>query len=300
MSEVNYFKATEIAKRSWMIEYAFTDREHVYCYLVEGRDYALLIDTMYGYGSLKAFCETLSDKPVKLVLTHFHLDHMAGNAEFGSCYMHHLDIANYLDSQLPPQEAMLAHAKEEAFPEIAGKMELSDMVPFAPVLTYPLYDGDLLDLGDRTIEVVWVGGHSAGSVAFIDKERRIAYTGDCCNGNTLLGFGNSLPVETYMKNLLHFKHYQKDFDMMYGGHQVLPPTVIDEGIELCARVIAGTDDKEEVQGLHGRTAIYAAKHGNSPIERADGKLFNMCYKPERILAEEKKARVIDFKPVPMF
>ena len=36
MEATKYFKATEIASRAWWIEYAFTDKEHVYCYLVEG------------------------------------------------------------------------------------------------------------------------------------------------------------------------------------------------------------------------------------------------------------------------
>ena len=294
MSNVAYFKAEEIAEGSYRIEYAFTDREQVYCYLVEGRDRALLIDTMYGYGSLRSFCETLTDKPIELVLTHFHLDHVAGNPEFERCWMHHRDIAYYYDSRLASQEKMLDHVREEAFPELRDQVELSDMVEYRPIPAYPLYDGDLLDLGDRKIEVVYVGGHSAGSVAFIDKKRRIAYTGDCCNSNTLLGFGNSLPIEEYLRNLLHFKHYQKDFDIMYGGHQVLPPSVIDEGIELCGRVIAGTDDREEREGMFGRKAIYGAKHGESLIERADGKRFNMSYNPDRILSEEKKARVIGF------
>ncbi len=300
MSDVQYYKAVEIAEKSWQIEYAFTDQEHVYCYLLEGRDCALVIDTMYGYGSLKTFCETLTEKPLKLVCTHFHLDHVAANSEFGCCYMHHRDIANYYDSRLPGTEQMLLHAKEEAFPELRERMEEADMVAFAPVPAYPLYDGDLLDLGDRKIEVILVGGHSAGSVVFLDRERRIAYTGDCCNSNTLLGFGNSLPVAAYLKNLLHFKKYQDQFDMMYGGHQVLPPSVIDEGIELCARIIAGTDDKEQVQGMFGRMTTYGARHADGPLSRADGKLFNMCYRPERILEAEERPRVIDFKPVPMF
>lgn len=300
MSEIKYFKAAEIADKSWQIEYAFTDQEHVYCYLVEGEETALLIDTMYGYGSLKAFVETLTDKPVKLALTHFHLDHIGSNAEFGSCYIHHLDIANYLDSKLPDREKMLGHVKAEAFKELAEKAELSDMTEFKAVPAYPLYDGDILDLGGRKLQVVWVGGHSAGSVAFVDAGSRIAYTGDCCNSNTLLGFGNSLPVETYLKNLLHFRSFAHCFDTMYGGHQVLPASVIDEGIELCARILAGTDDHEEVQGMFGRTMIYGANHGDSPITRADGKLFNMCYNPGRRFEKEKTARVIDFKPVPMF
>ena len=300
MSQVTYFKAAKIAEGSWQIEYAFTDREHVFCYLVEGRDCALVIDTMYGYGHLKAFCETLTDKPLKLVLTHFHIDHICGNGDFDAAYLHHRDIANYYDSRVPAPEELLKRAEAEAFDELKDQMEVSDMCVHRSIPVYPLYDGDLLDLGDRKIEVVWVGGHSAGSAAFIDAGRRIAYTGDCCNGNTLLGFGNSLPVETYLKNLLHFKHYQDQFDMMYGGHQVLPPCVIDEGIELCGRVLAGTDDKEQRQGMFGRTSVYAAAHGEEIIRRADGKLFNMCYDPEKLTENAPGPRIIDFKPVPMF
>lgn len=300
MSNVNYFKATEIAKGSYMIEYAFTDKEHVYCYLVVGRDQALVIDTMYGYGKLREFCGTLTDRPLQLVNTHFHFDHCAGNFEFNACHLHHADIQNYYDSVIRPREAMLEAAREEAFPEFRDRLEVSDMCAFRQIPVYPLYDGDLLDIGDRRIEVVLVGGHSAGSVAFIDRENRIAYTGDCCNSNTLLGFGNSLPVETYLKSLLHFKHYQNQFDMMYGGHQILPPTVIDEGIELAARVLAGTDDHEETVGMFGGTAVYAARHGNSPIECEDGKLFNMSYNPDCLYEEPGVTRVVDFRPAKMF
>jgi len=300
MSHVQYYKATEIGDRCWQIEYAFTNQEHVYCYLIEGNGFALLIDTMYGYGSLKAFCRMLTDKPIRLALTHFHLDHVAGTGEFDSCYMHYLDIANYLDSRLPTREQMLEHVKAEAFPEVKDQAELCDMVKFSTIPVYPLKDGDVLNLGERELTVVWVGGHSAGSVAFVDQETRIAYAGDCCNSNTLLGFGNSLPVETYLKNLLHFHSYQSYFDTLYGGHQVLPATVIEEGIELCGRVLAGTDDHEEVKGMYGGSMIYAARHGKSLIEREDGKLFNMSYNPSRLFEEKKRTRVIDFKPLPMF
>ena len=300
MSNVPYFKATEIGQRAWQIEYNFTDREHVYCYLVEGSEVALVIDTMYGFGSLKAFCETLTDKPLKLVNTHFHFDHTAGNFEFDRCYMHHLDIAAFYDSRVSAPEQMLERAREEAKDEYKTSMEVSDFCAARDMKVYPLYDGDLLDLGDRKIEVVDVGGHSPGSVVFIDPKLRIAFTGDACNGNTLLDFGNALPIDTYLKNLLHFKQFQSKIDMCYGGHQVFTPEIIDEGIELAARVLAGSDDHEESTGLFGQKVIYAAKHGATPIERADGKSFNMSYNPERRFASKKEPRVIDFKPTTPF
>ena len=92
MSQVEYFKATKIAEDSYLIQYAFTDRENTCCYLVIGRDKAMVIDTMFGFGHLRAFCETLTDKPLQLVNTHYHFDHCAGNFEFDACWMHHRDI----------------------------------------------------------------------------------------------------------------------------------------------------------------------------------------------------------------
>ena len=64
MAAIPYFKAEKIADGSWMIKNAFVDQSCAICYLIEGRDYALLIDSIIGLGNLKAFCGTLTDKPI--------------------------------------------------------------------------------------------------------------------------------------------------------------------------------------------------------------------------------------------
>ena len=87
---------------------------------------------------------------------------------------------------------------------------------------------------------------------------------------------------------------------MYGGHEVLPPETLDEGIELCARVLAGTDDHEEREGMFGRTAVYGAKHRPEGFGRADGKHFNINYDPDRLFCDGKKKQVIGLKPASMF
>ena len=54
--------------RVWKIQHDFIVESEVpvFTYLLEGKDYALVIDTMYGYGNLRAFCETITDKPREL------------------------------------------------------------------------------------------------------------------------------------------------------------------------------------------------------------------------------------------
>lgn len=161
-----------------------------------------------------------------------------------------------------------------------------------PMKVFPVNDGDIFDLGDRRIEVVYVGGHTAGSIVLIDHKTRIAYAGDACNGNTLLEFENSLPVVSYMKNLLHLKEHQSEFDMMYGGHEIFDASILDEAIETVAKVIAGTDDKYEKTGMMGTPVFYAAAKIENGYARVDGKRFNMSYVPSNIYGPEETKQVI--------
>ena len=303
MAYNDMFCAKEIAPKTWQITYAFAEFgpkiDPVYCYLLEGDTYALVIDTMYGYGNLRAFCETLTDKPMKVVNTHFHGDHIAGNYHFDEAYIHWKDLPYYYGKNfsLPSggfpktREEIFERAKYVSLPEYADKLQIEDFKAAEPIEVYTIDDGDIFDLGDRQIEVIWVGGHSPGCIALLDRKNRFAYTGDCCNGNTILSIGNSLPIAEYLENLLHFYTFRDAFDITYGGHQVLPGTIVEEGIELCARILAGTDDKAEVTTRMG-TVTYGAAREPGGFRRADGKSFNISYKPGKLLKEQKTPFVI--------
>ena len=288
--KIPYFKAEEIAEKSWMITNAFVENSYAKCYLIEGEDYALLIDSILGMGNLKAFCETLTDKPIRVANTHSHSDHVGGNFHFDHCYMPDRDIASFQDCIGVKKEQVIEIAKKTALPEYKDLIEADDnFVDWNAIKVYPIYDGDRFDLGGRVIEVVDVGGHTAGEVVFIDHKSRIAYSGD---GNTLLEFPNSLPIISYLRNLLHLKEHQKEFDKMYGGHEIFDASIVDEAIETVAKVVAGTDDKYERTGLMGGTVFYAAEKVKDGYARVDGKHFNMSYVPEKVAAPDEKRQII--------
>ena len=93
-----YYKAELIAEKSWMIKNAFMEPSYAICYLIEGDNYALLIDSILGFGNLKTFCETLTDKKIVVANTHSHSDHVGGNFFFDSCYIHHRDIVSFQEN----------------------------------------------------------------------------------------------------------------------------------------------------------------------------------------------------------
>ena len=204
-----------------------TDLSGVHCFLVEGRDKALLIDTMTGLRGLPAFVATLTDLPVEVALTHGHMDHAGGVFEFGRCYIHPADIpmldgrtlparVGYVRGPLPPGEAP----------------EASAFVPDGPVEFVPLKAGDKLDLGGRALEVLHVPGHTRGSLCYLDTASGDFFAGDACNNNTLLMMDVSATIEEYLEALLALKARQGDIRRFYlfHGPRLQDQSVIDDKI----------------------------------------------------------------------
>lgn len=268
------------------------------CYLVEGEERALLIDGLTGVGSLKAFVRELTELPVALALTHGHIDHAPAIFEYGEGYIHPADI-----------ELMYWHCQKDKRIEdirIMGHRPFrtepvpSDFPDAVAVKTWPIYDGDIFDLGGLQLEVIEVAGHTSGSVAFLDRKHRCCYTGDCCNVNTLLAGHGATSIERYRESLLHFKSFQPEFDVCAGGHGpiLVPNTVIDDGIMICDKILAGEDDAITVN-MMGRESTLAMRRSDDP--RGDnfrpiyGGWCNIVYDKARIY-EKRERRVITGRP----
>ena len=255
-----------------------TDLSGVHCFLVEGRDKALLIDTMTGLRGLPAFVAALTDLPVEVALTHGHMDHAGGVFEFGRCYIHPADIpmldgrtlparVGYVRGQLPPGEAP----------------EASAFVPDGPVEFVPLKAGDKLDLGGRALEVLHVPGHTRGSLCYLDTASGDFFAGDACNNNTLLMMDVSATIEEYLGALLALKERQGDIRRFYlfHGPSLQDKSCIDDNIQCCRDILAGTDDRVPVDFL-GRPGYLAKERTPGTFSRKDGRFGNVVYNPQQV------------------
>jgi glyoxylase-like metal-dependent hydrolase (beta-lactamase superfamily II) len=294
-----FFSAEELTPGTWRITNCFDSHATMttFAYLVEGSDRAMVIDTMFGYGNLKSFCRELTDKPLVLVNTHYHGDHTGGNFDFDECYIHADDIPymkgmmNAIADPAAYRREMLDRMQRAALPEYRDMVTMEDASLPHGMPLWPLWDGDVFDLGGRNVEVIHVGGHTPGEIVLLDRAARICFTGDACNSNTLLQLPGSLSVEEYLEFLYHFKTFQDSFTICYGGHEDFDSSIIDEGIALCRRVIAGSDDREERE-FFGRPTYYGAKHKEEGKGRADGGSFNIAYSKDHVKKTEKENRVL--------
>lgn len=166
------YMAWKMDEMTWVISFMNGTE---YMYLLEGEEKALLLDTGYGAGNLRAFIEKLTNKPVIVANTHFHPDHAGGNGEFEQVYMSKGALVD------------------------APSTESDGAVPFdLQKLPHPDYEkifiqeGYVFELGGRSVEVVDVKpAHCNSSLFFLDRGHRMLFCGDEFESAQVLMYDNS-------------------------------------------------------------------------------------------------------------
>ena len=78
----------------------------------------------------------------------------------------------------------------------ASKYEMFQGTP-----TKVLSGGEIIDIGDRKIEVLHTAGHSPGHLCFWEQERGYIFTGDLIYKDTLFAYYPSTDPEAYLQSL---------------------------------------------------------------------------------------------------
>jgi glyoxylase-like metal-dependent hydrolase (beta-lactamase superfamily II) len=103
-------------------------------------------------------------KPVKIVNTHCHIDHILGTA-----FLHDHFKLPFL---IHPQEKPLLTAS------IAQGELFGLEVQTPPEPTDYLNEGDTVTFGNSMFEVIHIPGHSPGGIVLLNKDQRCMFTGD--------------------------------------------------------------------------------------------------------------------------
>lgn len=154
-------------------------------FLIRGDETALLIDSGLGIGNLRGAVGQLIDTEVILLLTHTHWDHIGAGHQFDNVLVHPVErtrdgrvtIDSLSDEFVErPQQFVAEHAQaSESFPD-DFRPENYTVPPITDVEA--IEPGDRVNLGDRTLEIVSISGHSPGQIGVLDAEAGVFYGGD--------------------------------------------------------------------------------------------------------------------------
>ena len=170
-------------------------------YIIVGNNKACVIDTMIGRDNVYEVVRGVTDKPIILVNTHGHPDHIYGNVYFDKAYMNEADLGIAKE-----------HMEHPEFVAECQKRQLS-MPPFENIK-----EGDVIDLGGLTLEVYEIPGHTLGGILLLCREERILFTGDSINHHLWMQLDECTSIKKLVESLERVMFLENDADVIYHGH----------------------------------------------------------------------------------
>jgi hydroxyacylglutathione hydrolase len=207
-------------------------------YLVEGNNKVLLIDAGTNIKELDKIVASITKKPVMLVATHVHPDHTGTSIDaFPEIYINASDTVN-IPQFMPNYKGMVKYLK----------------------------DGQVIDLGGRTIEVVFTPAHTPGSTSFIDKASGYGFSGDSFgSGNLLLTGDFSTLLSTCQKMSAIME--KSGIKILYPGHYFGKNEETKQRIDDMANIsrdvlsgkLKGTENPNGMMGLNQVINLYGVR-----------------------------------------
>jgi glyoxylase-like metal-dependent hydrolase (beta-lactamase superfamily II) len=214
---------------------------YINSYLIKTDEGCILIDS--GWNTEDAF-EALRDgvhetgasfEDIRyLIVTHIHPDHygLVGRLQeyTDADVVLHETERQLLDSRYTDYKKLMAASenwlrvngapsKDRVLLQNAS-LEILGFVA-ASLPNHPVYGGELLRLGEVSLEVLWTPGHSPGHICLYDRERRLLFSGD--HVLERITSNVSMNVQTQSNPLVDYQHALRqleglEVDLILPGH----------------------------------------------------------------------------------
>ncbi len=218
LPEDPWFEVYKVAPATFAI-YEPHQSEEVISYLIVGQKQALLFDTGMGIADIKKIVSRLTSRPVVVLNSHTHDDHVGGNWQFN--FIYGMDTAFTRENA----KGSTADAQAEIAPgEICG--DLPKRFDPKAYRTKPwhisafIHDGFKINLGGRTVEVIATPGHTPDAIALIDRGNKLLFTGDTYYPAPIWLYRPETDLVAYEKSVARLAALAPDVKTVLGAHYI--------------------------------------------------------------------------------
>ena len=193
--------------------------EEVISYLVIGSQKALLFDTGMGIGNIKAVVEGLTELPVSVVNSHTHNDHVGDNWRFPDVYgMPTAFTRTNANGSTADAQAELAPG--QVCGTLPAGFDAKSYRIRAFHISHWLKDGDKINLGDRTLEVISTPGHTPDSIALLDQRNGLLFTGDTFYLGPIYLYRPETDLDAYVLSVKRLAELTPRLQLLLPAHNV--------------------------------------------------------------------------------
>jgi glyoxylase-like metal-dependent hydrolase (beta-lactamase superfamily II) len=207
-----------------------------------------------GIGNIHRVVARLTSRPIVVLNSHTHDDHVGGNWQFP--FVFGMDTAFTRNSA--------KGSRDDAQSEI-GKGEICGALPkgFDPAkystkpwkISLVVRDGFKVNLGHRTVEIIATPGHTPDAISLIDRENGLLFTGDTFYPGEIWIYRPETNFPAYMASVVKLQKLAPEIKMVLGAHNVpvAKPEVLDQLLTATEALYEG---KLPAQSVKDNQAIY--------------------------------------------
>jgi glyoxylase-like metal-dependent hydrolase (beta-lactamase superfamily II) len=151
--------------------------EEVISYLIVGGNRAVLFDTGMGISNIQAVVAGLTKLPVSVVNSHTHNDHVGDDWRFNDVYGMDTDFTR-ASARGSKEDAQAELAPDEICGALPAGFDAKAYATKPFHITRWLHDGDMIELGGRTLRVIGTPGHTPDAIALLDEKNGLLFSGD--------------------------------------------------------------------------------------------------------------------------
>ncbi|ALM51223.1 MBL fold metallo-hydrolase [Halomonas huangheensis] len=183
---------------------------------LRGQDRDLVVDFGLGAVPLRESVAELSGHDIVAVASHTHFDHIGAAHEFDCCHVHsaEADILASPDNRRTLADAFVNDQMFDALPP--PPYSHSGYRITTPPKIALLEDGDVIDLGNRQLEVIHTPGHSPGGIALWEAATATLISGDIIYDGELIEDLWHSNLDDYANSLRRLRRLP--IRTVHGGH----------------------------------------------------------------------------------
>jgi glyoxylase-like metal-dependent hydrolase (beta-lactamase superfamily II) len=209
-------------------------------YLIVGKTRAIEFDTGMGISDFKKVTAELTKLPIVVLNSHTHDDHVGGNWQFDTIYGMDTDFTR-TNAQGSRDDAQAEITPDQICGTLPKGFDSKAYATRPWKITATIHDGDHIDLGGRTLEVIATPGHTPDSISLIDRANGLLFTGDTYYPAPIWLFRPETDLDAYAKSIRSLAVLAPQVKMVLGAHNipVASPAVLPRLVAAFDEVRAG-------------------------------------------------------------
>jgi glyoxylase-like metal-dependent hydrolase (beta-lactamase superfamily II) len=214
--------------------------EEIISYLITGSKRAMLFDTGMGISNIKAVVEQLTKLPIIVLNSHTHNDHVGDNWRFADIYgMPTAFTRKNAEGSMADAQAELASG------QICGALPSGfnpkDYRTKAFHISHWLHDGEIIDLGGRSLKVISTPGHTPDAIALLDERDKLLWTGDTFYAGPIYLYRPETDLDAYVASVKQLSALVPRLDLLLPAHNepVAEPSVLPRVVDAMQQVREG-------------------------------------------------------------